>query len=74
MAGNVAYPLQILYSGTEGGSRVAQFLLYDIFGATGRRIPIWGGPDTGAEHAFNALAGVVARSRSSAPAGAAPPT
>ncbi|MHC5009907.1 MAG: hypothetical protein ACYTG6_03030 [Planctomycetota bacterium] len=63
MIGNLAYPLQILYSGTEGGSRVAQFLLYDILGAMGRRIPIWGGPDTGSEHAFNAVAGVVARSR-----------
>lgn len=60
VVGNFAYPLQLLYSGTGGGSRVGEMILDDVFAAAGRRVPIWGGPDTGMEHALNRVPGWLA--------------
>ncbi|MFT5150363.1 MAG: hypothetical protein ACI841_000344 [Planctomycetota bacterium] len=53
--GNLAYPLQIVYSSTEEDDVLAQFILYDGCSTIGRRMPIWGGYDTLTEHAFNHL-------------------
>lgn len=55
IVGNLAYPLQIVYSGAGEKDVLAQFLLYDGCSAIGRKLPIWGGRDTLAEHAFNHL-------------------
>ena len=59
--GNAAYPLQLLAASARGGCEAAPFLVHDIFSATGRRMPIWGGRDTLMEHRTNALATLVAR-------------
>lgn len=53
--GNLAFPLQIAYSGAEKNDLLAQFMLYDAFTVFGRKIPIWGGRDTLTEHRFNRL-------------------
>lgn len=53
--GNLAYPVQILYSSTEDKDELARFLLYDGCARLGRHIPIWGGADTLTEHVFNHL-------------------
>jgi hypothetical protein len=59
--GNAAYPLQLLAASTRGSGEAAPFLVHDIFSATGRRLPIWGGRDTLMEHRTNALATLFAR-------------
>jgi hypothetical protein len=51
--GNLAFPLQIVRSGREDEDTIARFLLYDGCSVIGRRIPIWGGPDTLTEHWIN---------------------
>jgi hypothetical protein len=51
--GNLAYPMQILYSSTE--KDIARFILYDAGARVGRLLPIWGGKDTWTEHFFNRL-------------------
>ncbi|MDJ0973567.1 MAG: hypothetical protein QNJ98_03840 [Planctomycetota bacterium] len=60
VVGNFAYPLQLLYSGTGGGSRVGEMILDDAFASLGRRVPIWGGADTGVEHVLNRVPGWIA--------------
>ena len=55
VVGNAAYPLQILYTSTERDHDVAKFILIDLFTTVGRKLPIWGGPDTQTEHFFNRL-------------------
>ncbi|MCZ6836373.1 MAG: hypothetical protein O7G85_11420 [Planctomycetota bacterium] len=55
IVGNAAYPIQILYTSSERNHDVAKFILIDIFTTLGRKIPIWGGPDTLTEHFFNRL-------------------
>ena len=55
MVGNAAYPLQILYTSTERDHDVAKFILIDLFTTLGRKLPIWGGPDTRTEHFFNRM-------------------
>jgi len=54
--GNLAYPLQIVYSSTDESDALAQFILYDGSSTVGRRLPIWGGKDTLTEHALNRIA------------------
>lgn len=55
IVGNFAYPLQLLYSSTREQDSLARFILYDHFGRLGRKLPVWGGPDTQTEHIFNRL-------------------
>jgi hypothetical protein len=55
VVGNAAYPMQILYTSTERDHDVARFILIDLFTTMGRKLPIWGGPDTQTEHFFNRL-------------------
>lgn len=55
VVGNLAYPVQLLYSSTEDRDDLARFLLYDGCARLGRHIPIWGGADTLTEHVFNHL-------------------
>ncbi len=55
IVGNLAYPLQIAYSGAGRDDRIAQFLLYDGCSLIGAKLPIWGGRDTLTEHVFNHL-------------------
>jgi len=60
--GNLAFPIEILYSGTRAEGRIARFLLRDLFCRLGQWVPIWGGPDTLTEHVFHAIpAGVFRR-------------
>jgi len=55
MIGNLAFPVQILFSSAHTGATIAQFILYDTFARLGRAVPIWGGHDTLSEHLFNRL-------------------
>ena len=55
VVGNLAYPLQLVYSGSDKNDRLAQFMLFDGSTAFGRKLPIWGGADTLTEHFFNRL-------------------
>lgn len=57
--GNLAYPLQIIFSGTHEHATVARFILYDTFTRLGRHVPIWGGRDTLTEHVFNRCPDVI---------------
>ena len=57
--GNVAYPLQILYCGTERDHELARFVFYDTFSRLGQKLPIWGGPDTLTEHLANRLPDII---------------
>ena len=68
MVGNLAYPVQIIFSGAHKHAKVAQFMLYDTFSQFGRLVPIWGGCDTLTEHLFNRCPDVLVRSHSSEPA------
>ena len=43
MVGNLAYPLQIAYCGTDRDHELARFILYDTFARFGQKVPIWGG-------------------------------
>lgn len=55
--GNAAFPIQLLAATRGRRGLVARFLVHDILSGLGRRLPIWGGADTLAEHTFNDLAG-----------------
>ncbi len=55
VVGNVAYPAELVYCGTEDGGDAARFILYDSLATTGRALPIWGGQDSLVEHWFNRL-------------------
>lgn len=61
--GNVAYPAQIVYEGTERGGRLAAFIIYDSVTRVGELVPIWGGRDTVTEHCFNRLGDLIVRDR-----------
>jgi len=63
IVGNLAYPLQIVYSSTEEDDILAQFILYDGCSAIGRKIPMYGGRDTLTEHVFNHLPDRIVRGR-----------
>jgi hypothetical protein len=55
MVGNLAFPLQVVYSSGKQGALVAQFILFDSFARFGQIFPIWGGDDTLIEHLANRL-------------------
>ena len=55
--GNAAFPIQLLAATRGQRGLVARFLVHDIISGLGRRLPIWGGADTLAEHTLNDLAG-----------------
>ncbi len=55
--GNLAYPLQLVASGVSDKDPLARFLLHDAVTSVARRVPIWGGPDTGLEHWASRAAG-----------------
>ncbi len=59
VVGNVAFPMQVIFSGAHGERAVAQFILYDTFGRLGQWFPIWGGFDTLTEHVANRIPRVV---------------
>ena len=63
IAGNVAYPLQIIYCTTGRDRQAAGFILYDVFSRVGEKLPIWGGRDTLTEHLFNRIGDIVIRRR-----------
>ena len=54
--GNLAFPLQIVHSSRERSGLLARFLIFDACALIGRRLPIWGGRDTGTEHALGGVA------------------
>ncbi len=56
VAGNLAFPIQLLRSSHQEEDDLGRFLLYDGFARIGARVPIWGGEDTLTEHRFNRLA------------------
>jgi hypothetical protein len=59
MAGNAAYPAQLLYAGTRRQDLLARFIIFDLFASAGRTVPIWGGPDSLLEHWANRAGGVL---------------
>ncbi len=63
MVGNLAYPLQIAYCGTDRDHELARFILYDTFARFGQKVPIWGGCDTLTEHVLNRCPNRVIQSR-----------
>ena len=72
VVGNLAFPLQLLFSGAHAHAPIARFIIYDTFGRIGRWTPIWGGPDTLTEHLFNRLPHWLIRRRRPAPPAACP--
>lgn len=57
IVGNGAFLMQFLYASRDGAQRpLPQFMLCDAGAWLGTRVPIWGGPDTGAEHLGNRVA------------------
>ncbi len=50
--GTIAYPLQLIYRGTERSGELARFIVYDSLASIGRKVPIWGGRDSRVEHFF----------------------
>lgn len=61
--GNLAYPMQMLYSTSKDDQEIGEFLLYDLCARLGERIPIWGGRDSETEHFFNRIPDVIIRHR-----------
>ena len=53
--GVLAFPAQIAWASREDDDLQAQFITYDGLSFIGRNLPLWGGPDTGTEHALNQL-------------------
>ena len=53
VVGNLAYPLQLVYSSTDSSGALARFIVYDLAARIGRAVPIWGGADSRVEHFFN---------------------
>jgi len=51
--GNLAFPLQIIYTSRRESAKVAKLIVYDTFTKLGQWLPIWGGCDTLIEHLFN---------------------
>lgn len=59
-AGTLAYPLQLAWA-AEHSHRLARFIIDDTFATLGRKLPIWGGPDTFTEHFFNRIPVTIGR-------------
>gem|GEM_PF-849914 len=53
VVGNVAFAVQVLYSGAQQYHAMARFIMYDTFARLGQWFPIWGGTDTYTEHFLN---------------------
>jgi hypothetical protein len=53
VVGNLAYPLEILYRSAARDNQLGQFMACAFSAKLGRKIPIWGGQDSGVEHFFN---------------------
>ncbi|MFQ5494715.1 MAG: hypothetical protein ACE5EX_04980 [Phycisphaerae bacterium] len=66
VVGNLAYPLQVIATGSHQNAAAARFILYDTFSRIGQWIPIWGGRDTLTEHVLNRLPNLVLRRRPAA--------
>ena len=62
VAGNTAFPAELVACSRGDARILARFIVYDAFAAIGRAVPIWGGPDTLTEHRLNRLPDVVANS------------
>lgn len=65
VVGNLAFPLQLLYSGRVDGSPIAKFLVYNYASMLGRTVPVWGCRDSLLEHWCNHLGDLVVRDRKS---------
>jgi hypothetical protein len=57
--GNLAYPIQIAWTGAGREEPLAQFILSDGCAVLGGKLPIWGGRDPLTEHATNHLPDLV---------------
>ncbi len=68
VVGNLAFPLQIVFSSAHEQAKAAQFILYDTFSRFGQLFPIWGGSDTLTEHLSNHCPDVLVRYRTATPA------
>lgn len=55
VAGNLAYPAQLVASSTGPDRALPRFILYDSCAALGRAFPVWGGSHSLLEHWFNRL-------------------
>lgn len=53
VVGNLAYPAELFFRGSNNRDRLAKFILYSFSAKIGAKIPIWGGKDSGTEHFFN---------------------
>ncbi len=62
VAGNTAFPAELLACSTGDARILARFIVYDSFAALGRAVPIWGGPDTLTEHRLNRLPDAITNS------------
>ena len=60
VAGNTAFPAELIACSTGNARILARFIVYDSLAAIGRALSIWGGPDTLTEHRLNRLPDVVA--------------
>ena len=60
VAGNTAFPTELVACSTGDARILARFIVYDSFAALGRAVPIWGGPDTLTEHRMNRLPDAIA--------------
>jgi len=65
LAGNAAYPIQMIYSGSTKDRELGKFLLYDTFSRAGEKIPVYGGRDTLTEHFFNHIPDLIVKNRTS---------
>ena len=61
LIGNLAFPIQMMYSAGSKDEKLARFMIDDGFTRIGRILPIWGGADTWTEHAFNRIPGNLTR-------------
>ena len=61
LIGNLAFPIQMMYSAGSKDEKLARFMIDDGFTRIGRILPIWGGADTWTEHAFNRIPGNATR-------------
>jgi hypothetical protein len=61
LIGNLAFPIQMMYSAGSKDEKLARFMIDDGFTRIGRVLPIWGGEDTWTEHMFNRIPGNLTR-------------
>lgn len=61
--GNAAYPVQMIYSGSNADRELGKFFLYDFLTRIGQKVPVYGGRDTLTEHFFNHIPDIIVRNR-----------